>query len=211
MTERTFPPAWYEDPAQEGRLRRWDGHSWTHDVRPVPGWLGTVRLAPGPAASPRRLARRFWALSAALTALAFALLSLVRHGGDDDPDRLQESAFAREASTICDTARRGPLDDVPAARRNGRPADPRRIEALATGFEVMVADLRRVEAAVPDRERVARWLGAWDDYISLGYRYAEALRAGDDLDELQANSDSQLPKQAVDRFSVVNGMNSCIF
>ena len=211
MTERAFPPAWYEDPVQEGRLRRWDGRSWTHDVRPVPAWLGTVRLGPGPTASPRRMARRFWAVSAALTALAFALLTLVRHGGGDDPDRLEENAFAREASTICDTARRGPLDDVPAARRDGRPEDPRRIEALVVGFEGMVADLRRIEVPVADRERVARWLGAWDDYISLGHRYAEALRAGDDRDELRANSDAQVPKQAVDRFSVVNGMNSCIF
>ena len=209
MPERTFPPAWYKDPVQEGRLRRWDGRSWTTEVRPVPAWLGTVRLAPGPSTSPRRMAHRFWAASAALIALAFVLLTVLRHGGGDDPDRLDGDGFAREAASICDASRRGPLADVPPPRRGTE--DPRRIEALASGFEVMVADLRRIQVPVADRERVARWFEAWDDYIALGHRYADALRADDGVDERQANFDSQVPKRAVDRFSVVNGMNSCIF
>ena len=155
------------------------------------------------------MARRFWAVSAALTSLAFVLLTLVRHGGGDDPDRLEESAFAREASSICDTARRGPLGQVRPPRRNA-PEDPKRIEALAAGLRVMVDDLRRVEVPFEDRERVGRWLASWDDYIALGHRYAEALRAGDERDERLVNSESQVPKQAIDRFALVNGMNSCI-
>jgi hypothetical protein len=156
------------------------------------------------------LARRFWVTSGALVALAFVLLTLVRHGGGDDPDRLVHDEFARQAGSICDATRRGPLAQVPDARRTG-PEDPRRIEALAVGFDAMVTDLRRIEVPVADRERVARWLDGWDDYIALGHRYAEALRANDGRDEREANSDSLVPKHAIDRFSVVNGMNSCIF
>lgn len=190
-------------------MRRWDGRAWTGDVRPLPEWLRTLRLSPGPAAHSGHSSRRLWAASAGLLALG-ALLMVIMAGADaDDQSRIGDEVFLRQANERCARA------DEEVVQPNSKPmaaeSDSRRVEALAAGWEQMVADLRRLEVARPDQARVDRWLGAWDRWARLGHDYARALAADDDAAAQEVLEQSRPSRHEISRFAYVNGMNACIF
>ncbi|MBW3615842.1 MAG: DUF2510 domain-containing protein, partial [Actinobacteria bacterium] len=95
MPARSHPPAWYPDPKDPARVRRWDGRAWTNDVRPLPEWLRTLRLSAGPAVQASRSSRGLWATSAALLVLGALLMVILGTSGDDDEARIDDAAFIR--------------------------------------------------------------------------------------------------------------------
>ena len=190
----THPPAWYPDPTSPDRIRRWDGRAWTSDVRPLPTWLRTLRLSPGPPG--RRVpkgSRRLWMISAACLALGAMFTAVLSRGEIDDPDRLTDRTFARSADVRCGSA---------TASEHS---------ALLAEWEVMVDDLRDLPVASADAPAVDRWLRAWDRSIDLG---RDRLAAGADGDEAAAERAAErreAPEAARIRFALVNGMNRCLF
>ena len=190
---RRHPPAWYPDPEHPGRIRRWDGRSWTDDVRPVPTWLRTLRLSPGPTARVPTASRRLWITSAACLLLGALFLLVLGRSGSPDPDRIGDRRFASAADDRCAAVA----------------ADER--EELIGEWGRMVDDLRALPVADADTAAVDRWLRSWDRSIALTAERAEALAEGDEqeagrlLDEREAHDATRI------RFALVNGMNRCLF
>lgn len=202
-------PAWYRDPKNRARLRRWNGSAWTSETRPLPGWV-----APGAAAASahaavrlRHRARTLWAVSAAFAVSGVAVIPLLARPDDRAPSPLSSSAFVRSANAVCGRARtEGPVAEP--ARASGPDAD--RIADLVVRVNGMVSELRTLEVEPADRPAVERWLDDWGRYLAAGERLALALRQGDEAGAGRADVDSAGPKQALDRFAAANGLTGCI-
>ena len=206
------PPAWYPDPGDPTRLRRWNGSSWTRDVRPPPAWVRSVRLAPGPPGrSLRRTSRWLWISSATVLALALLLAAaLSGRGAVGLAPRVSDAEFVRQANDLCAATDQQVVRLHPPTGGSG-PAEARRVAALADGFLLLVDQLRAVPVPAADREAVDRWLGAWDRYVVLGYQRAEALDEGDREEADRANREAVAPKREINRFAVANGLDRCLF
>ena len=225
------PPAWYRDPRDPARVRRWDGAAWTDEVRPVPDWLRSVQLSPGPAASPasstggRRggrgpswfsrgpasgTTRRLWWTSAALLlggALVMAFLALGEP--TPDPDRLGDRSFARAADARC--AATGAALGEGIGRVLEGDAEVARIERITSAWEATAAELRALPVDPADARRVEQWLRTWDGWVGLGHDYADALRRGSDAEARDILDEAAGPQATLRRFAVVNGMDDCAF
>lgn len=90
-------------------------------------------------------------------------------------------------------------------------AEARRIDALATGWEAMVSDLRALPVRQGDAPAVDSWLRAWDRWTGFGRQYADALRRGDDDAASQILRLSEAENSTMTRFSLANGMSNCLF
>lgn len=209
-------------------MRRWDGAAWTQDVRPVPDWLRTLRLSPGPAATPgRRVGRRpgsgaaparrtssraLWATSAALLALGGLLMAFLGTAEDDSPadaDRLADRSFARVADARC--AATGASLGNSARRHLEGVAEAERIERITAAWDGTASELRALPVAPADARRVDRWLRTWDRWVALGFDYADAVREGDDAHARALLAEAAAPKATLRHFAIVNRMNDCAF
>jgi hypothetical protein len=208
MAPLRHPPAWYPDPAQPGRLRRWNGRAWTEEVRPIPAWLHTVRLAPGPTARVPRPSRRLWATSALLLALGAVLMLALDRSSGPDLDRVDDRRFTSAADRLCASTGRS-LPERDATR--GSEAELGRIETRTVLWDEMVQDLRALPVAGADTAKVDRWLDEWDRWTALRQDYVTARRDGDEVEATRLLEQAQVPHAAVVRFALVNGMNSCVF
>lgn len=203
------PPAWYPDPRHPGRVRRWDGRAWTGDVRPMPDWLRTVRLSPGPRARLPHTTRALWATSAILLVLGGVLLIVLRITAADTAVRVGDHRFLRLAEERCAKTE----DEVigPNRRHLTGPAEAERVDMLATGWDAMVVDLRALPVAPGDEAKVDRWLGAWERSTALVHDYAGALAAKDTARGTEVLRRSARPKAEMNHFAYANGLNACVF
>jgi hypothetical protein len=205
---RRHPPAWYPDPRSPARLRRWNGHAWTADVRPFPDWLRTLRLSPGPAHQPTNLAaRRLWVASVVSVVTAFAALQLLG-GGAAAPARLSDHRFLVAASGAC--ARANATEIAPHLAELHGDAEVARLDKLATAQDALVDELRSLEVASRDQAAVDEWLNKWDAWTTAGHRYAQAAAIGDQARMRTISEHSRSSKIAIDQFAYANGISDCV-
>jgi hypothetical protein len=193
-------------------VRRWDGHAWTGDVRPIPDWLRTVRLSAGPGSSRHRIpwgTRRLWLVSAALLSLGAAVMVLLAGGRANDRDHLSDRSFVKAANRRCSTA----SDEVQAIRSSvsGISTADRvaRADGVASAWAAAVEDLRVLPVAGADRGKVERWLRAWEEWTALGHDYADAVDDGDDVEAEAVVRAAEGDRAALARFALVNSMAAC--
>lgn len=207
---RVHPAAWYPDPRDPQRLRRWNGRRWTDETRPFPDWLRELRPAQGPAKRgaplPRAVvARRLWSASSmALLAAVVILLSLVSSWRSSSvvADRVADRDFIAAAAAICAEAER----NVFAPYRDAAVRQP---DDLARSVEGVVDNLRAVDVAPADREAVDGWMAAWDDWTSAGFAYASALARADADAAEKISADSAVARSVINRFAYANGLTDC--
>lgn len=208
MRRSSHPPAWYPDPHDPARIRRWNGRTWTDDVRPLPDWLRTLRLSPGPPNRVPRTSSRLWATSAALLLIGAVLMAMLGTSRDD-VDRLQDKAFIASANDRCAATEVSVI--TPNRRHLDGAAEAARIDALAAGWETMIDDLRQLPRTPEDAPKIDRWLRSWDQWTTNGRAYADALRARDEREATRVLERSEPHNAAKTRFALVNGMNDCLF
>lgn len=145
-----------------------------------------------------------------LSLIALAALSfVVGCGGPPEAPRIGDRSFVRSARELC--ARELPplradlADDEARQPSEVAPTVDARADALAE----MVAELRKIPVAADDRDEVGDWLEDWDAYVSVGRRYAAALRDGDP-NRYSAVADEGLePQVRISAFARANGFDSC--
>lgn len=208
MAPLRHPPAWYPDPGHPERLRRWNGRAWTDELRPVPPWLRSVRLSPGPTARVPRTSRRLWATSALLLALGAVLMLWLDRATGPDLDRVTDRQFTSAADARCEST--GRSLPVRGSARSGD-AELGRIETRTVLWDEMVQDLRALPVAGADTAKVDRWLDEWDRWTALRHDYVTARRDGDEAEATRLLQQAQVPHSAIVRFALVNGMNACVF
>jgi hypothetical protein len=209
---RSHPPAWYPDPQDPRRVRRWDGRAWTGDVRPLPDWLRTVHLSIGPGSARHRLplgTRRLWLVTAALLSLGAAVMVLLANGRATDPDHLGDRSFAKAANRRCTEAG----DEVAALRSSANGIDVAtrvvRADGVSSAWASAVDDLRDLPVAGTDRTKVERWFETWDRWTTLGHDYADAIDDEDDAGARAIVDAAEGERAALARFALVNAMEAC--
>ena len=208
MARRAHPPAWYPDPRDPARLRRWNGRAWTSETRPFPEWLRTLRLSDGPRRRAPARGRRLWVVSAGLFALTGLVLWVVEVPSALDRERITDIAFVTRANGVCAAV----AETVYADTRHHSASidDADRLRELDAGWARMLDELDAVAAAPAARPKIDRWLSRWREVVRLLDRYATEL----DQNGRPAPATSRAlnrAKHTVDRFAYVNGINSCLF
>jgi hypothetical protein len=119
-----------------------------------------------------------------------------------------DEAFVEEANRICESAaEQGPEpagDDASMAERAGT------VEEGATVFGDMVQRLRALPVAREDQKEVEDWLDRWEELITVGHRYADAIRAESPEFEKIGN-EGDAPAGDVNTFARDNGIHACVF
>ena len=208
---RTRPPAWYPDPRDPARLRRWDGRAWTADTRPFPSWLRTLKLAPGPSQhrpAANRTIRRLWISSVVCLVLALGLLDVLGGGGSTVVERISDRRFTAAANAAC--SRTESVDIEPNSRPLRGGAEVDRVRRLVEAQERLVDQLRALPVTAADQDAVDGWLAAWDAWTTAGHRYAQASAAGDDAQARAVSERSRAAKLHIDAFASANEMPHCV-
>ncbi len=177
--------------------------------------------APDPSTTPRR--SRLAALARLVTgtivvaSVVFWVWAFSPWTPRDNPDRLDDPAFARAAEPVCADAQAaigelpGPFDGItPAERADQIEAGTLVVEDLLTRLE----ELAPLAPAGHDADLVARWLADWNTYLDDRWRHVERLRAATpDTPERDLRflvSGELGPVNArMDAFARLNRMDSC--
>lgn len=135
----------------------------------------------------------------------------------DNPDRLDDPAFAEAAEQVCAAARQR-IDALPGPFDGITPAE--RAEQVAAGTRIVadlvdeLTDLAPLAPAGHDADLVDRWLADWRTYLDDRWRHVDRLRAAtpdtSDRDLRFLVSGEAGPIDArMNAFARLNRMDSC--
>ena len=204
----THAKGWYVDPDDPEGLRYWDGKAWTEQRRTRPSWGAPEGdQPPSPAERARSRRRAFFAI----VTIGSILCAVVWFSIPKRPPRtISDDRFRAAAADICAAS----IPELRAQRRPERQlsddevAD--RIDEVASELEGVVADLGAVPVSAGDEAEVRAWLEAWDGYIDVGHRYAEAIREGDADAAENVRREGDDEAAAIGRFASGNRLDDCI-
>lgn len=220
-TTGTKSPGWYTDPDDPALIRYWDGGSWTDHTRGRPTWappLDPEEAARHEAATARR--RRWWTRGiGSLLAGGLVVLTIFAVRGDVPavPARtVGDRAFTDAAQALCAEAmpairRQPPQAGDDEDRPSADEALARRVERTADDLEALVGRLRGLPVAVEDADEVERWFAHWDEFVSVGRRFASAVRTGDREEYQAVGAEGDAPSRRIYAFAKANGMPDCVF
>lgn len=160
--------------------------------------------------------RRWWRLAGvAVAATVVVVLVGSRLSGAPDlpPRSVHDEAFTRSANAACKRV----LPDLRRARPRGREGSAnsaalaRQVDRTADRLQVLADELRALPVAPDDRPEVERWLGAWDGYVEVGHRYADAVRAEAAKTSASLATEGTELSRRVFLFARANDMPECTF
>lgn len=186
------PAAWYRDPHDPGRVRRWDGGAWTGEVRAVPDWLRTFALAEGPGRRAPYRSRRLWTISALLL-FAGAAIGVAVRPNVPDPDRIDDPTFVAAANGVCRSLglREAPMGEARLA---------------GTAWDEVADEIDNLVPRPLNQPAVDRWVGGWRDLAATARAFADA---SDSQTRQLTTTEAVRVALSVNRFSYVNGLNDC--
>jgi hypothetical protein len=217
MAETGTSPGWYRDPEDPAYIRYWDGSHWSDERRDRPSWAPP--MTPDEQAAHRAAQRRRrWWLGGAGSVLLMAIMVLTLFALRSDvpsvpPRSVDDTEFTTAANDLCARAMPGIRRQPPqTGSKEELAADERtaaRVERTAADLAALVAGLRALPVAEPDRGEVHGWFAEWDRFVDIGRRYAAALRRGVQKEYEAIAAEGEAPSRAIFRFAHANGMPEC--
>lgn len=159
--------------------------------------------------------RRRWSLFAGAAVVAAVVVLFGTAGVTQRPElpprSVEDAEFARRANASCSRA-------LPALRRQQReggrasddPALAPRVDRAADGLQRLVGELRAIPVAPADQPEVDRWLDDWDGFVSVGRRFADALRRRDARARATTETEGNRFSRRIFGFAKANGMPACV-
>ncbi len=128
----------------------------------------------------------------------------------DNPDRLDVRTFPLAAEQVC-AAAIAALEQVPPASEAIDPPDRAgQLDQSGAILATMVAELRTIDPEDPEAARiVSLWLDDWETYLGDRARYADRLRAGEDVAFVVTEKGGNQITEPIDVFADINDMPSC--
>lgn len=208
------PPAgWYADPERPGFMRYWDGGRWSdHPGGRRPVQQGSPPQQDRPSVRRRGGARKAAIAVAVAAALAFAgmwVLGFWLYATHDHPGGfIGDDRFVSEANRICSRAARQRPEPANEESTMAERADTVARSAAVMGE--MVKRLREIPVARADAQEVDAWLDRWEEFVAVGHRYADAIRANSpDLTDIGNEGDA--PASDINGFAANNGLDDCVW
>jgi Protein of unknown function (DUF2510) len=204
-------PGWYPDPADNGRMRRWDGSRWTGESRSMPPWAG-------PKPGGRKRIATHWLVFGGVALLLFLLTTFKAFTAKPDlPKRtLFDTAFIAQANAAC-KAQLTPMKaqrPKPGSKQSKDPGTEEQVAAqvedVANRLHALAQDLRAIPVASAGQAAVQGWLADWDAYTDLGHQYADAVRKKESI-QTKLVDDAAKRGQRADLFAQANKLDACTF
>ncbi len=128
----------------------------------------------------------------------------------ENPDRLDESAFAVEADGLC-AAAKARIGELPSA--DSAPDVLARADVLDQAndeVETLIRQLRSiVSGSDSDVRNLGLWLDDWEVFAADRREHAERLRTEGDVRFVVSGKEGQHVTEWIDGFARVNDMDSC--
>jgi len=128
---------------------------------------------------------------------------------------MTDPTFEREAEAVCARTLpnlravrdKNPSDDQSKKALNAL-AD--KVDNVSTKLTAFVGELRAVPVEQQNKAQVAAWLHQWDLYISIGHKYADAVRSGNDKRYSAVAKEGVAPVRAIAKFARGNHIDACV-
>jgi hypothetical protein len=147
-------------------------------------------------------------IAACASALLLSL-ALAACGEATPPRTITDSAFVKQANTVCKAS-------IPQLRAPERKATsttdlrPENLEHIAAGLERVTAELRAIDVQAGDKAEVDAWLANWDRFVAVGRKYAAAVKANDQERFSKIDDEAIALTERIGKFARGNGITDCI-
>ncbi|MBV8958385.1 MAG: hypothetical protein JO087_06415, partial [Actinobacteria bacterium] len=85
-----------------------------------------------------------------------------------------------------------------------------KVDDVSTKLTAFVAEVRTVPVQPQNKAQVDAWLHQWDVYITIGHRYADAVRTGNDKAYSAVAKQGVAPVKAIGKFARGNHIDACV-
>ena len=144
--------------------------------------------------------------------VAFTLLVLWENRDFRPARTIDDPQFERAASAMCSKSipplravRRQHETDADLEQRTAR-----QVDSAADRLEGVVTQLRTLKVRPANEPAISAWLGHFDEYITAGRHYADALRTGNDAVYNRVDDEGVAPLKAISTFARANHLDACI-
>jgi len=128
---------------------------------------------------------------------------------------MTDPTFEREADAVC--ARTLPTlravrDKNPSSDQSKKALNALadKVDEVSTKLTTFVAELRTVPVEAQNKAQVDAWLHQWDVYITIGHKYADAVRTGNDKRYSAVAKEGVAPVRAIAKFARGNHIDACV-
>lgn len=128
---------------------------------------------------------------------------------------MTDATFEREADAVCARTLpklRAVRDKNPSSDQSKKAlaALADKVDEVSTKLTAFVAELRTVPVELQNKAQVDAWLHQWDLYITIGHKYADAVRSGNDKRYSAVAKEGVAPVRAIAKFARGNHIDACV-
>lgn len=134
-----------------------------------------------------------------------SLYGLVLYWNHEEPAFIGDAQFVADANEVC--ARYSPLEPAGSDATSEERAFA--VEELAAMFTNLTEKLALINVVESDQSAVSAWITDIEDYIDVGYAYAQAIRTGDSEQYVPIGNNGDELATRILEFAAANEISEC--